>query len=95
MIKYDLDGGPEVTHTYGDGVIGGETVFVPKPDGRDEDDGWITTFVTDRREQTTELRIIDAQTMSVQARVCIPCRVPIGFHVHWVPGRGIPRIEEV
>jgi len=90
VIKYDLDGDASTEHTYGESAIGGETVFVPRPGARQEDDGWLTTFVTHRRDNVSELRVIDAQTMALQARIQMPCRVPIGFHVHWVPGHGIP-----
>jgi carotenoid cleavage dioxygenase-like enzyme len=95
VIKYDLDTGAGIHHTYGDSCVAGETVFVPRPGAREEDDGWLTTFVTDRRQARSELHIIDAQTMITEARVLMPRRVPIGFHAHWVPGKGIPREEGV
>ena len=83
-IKYDLEG-PSQTHTYGPGHVGGETVFVPRPGATDQDDGWVMAFITDRREDRSELRILDARDLSVTARVQLPRRVPVGFHAHWAP----------
>jgi carotenoid cleavage dioxygenase len=91
VIKYDYEGNPKNTHDYGDGCVGGETVFVPRPGAQAEDDGWVTTFVTNRRDSECELRIIDAKSMETQVWVLMPRRVPFGFHADWVPGRGIPR----
>ena len=86
-LRYDTDTGEQTFHHWGEDRYGGETVFVPRPGGTAEDDGWITTFVNDRKAGTTELVILDAQDMSRPpvARVCIPHRVPMGFHAHWAP----------
>ena len=78
-------GGPEeVVHTYGEGCVGGETVFVPRPGATDEDDGWVLAFVTDRPGEQSEVRVLDGATMDLVARILIPRRVPIGFHAHHV-----------
>ena len=93
VIKYDFDGGRSLFHGYGEGCVGAETVFVPRPNPRGEDDGFVMTFVTDARTGGSELVIIDALEFDAPpvARVKMPRRVPFGFHAHWVPGAGIPR----
>ena len=85
LIKYDLDTGGSITLEHGPDSIGGEAVFVPRPGATDEDDGWLTVFVTNLREQKSELHIIDARDLHVIARVQMERRIPVGFHSHWAP----------
>ena len=86
LIKYDLTSGKSLTHKFGEGRYGGEAVFVPRPNGKAEDEGWLVTFVHDTREDTSQLVVVDAQEMDSEpvARVIIPQRVPYGFHGTWV-----------
>ena len=86
IVKYDLKSNKSQTHKLGAGRYGGEAVFAPRPDGQDEDDGWLITFVRDRTEETSELVVINAQDVSSEpvARVLIPQRVPYGFHGAWI-----------
>jgi carotenoid cleavage dioxygenase len=61
---------------------------------REEEGGVLVTFVHDEGEEgdseeailgrCSEMHIIDARTMQVQARVQLPNRVPYGFHGTWV-----------
>jgi hypothetical protein len=44
-------------HSFGPGRFGGEPVFVPRPEGKDEDDGWLVTYVYD--ENTNESEVSD------------------------------------
>ena len=85
FIKYNTNTGANTHVVYGEGRIGGETVFVPRPNAQSEDDGYVTTFVRDRKQERSELVIYDAQTLDLAARVLIPRRVPFGFHAHWAP----------
>jgi carotenoid cleavage dioxygenase-like enzyme len=89
LIKYDAEGG-STFHAFG-GQVGGEAVFVPRPGGTAEDDGWMVGFTHDRAAGTSELRVVDAATMDAEpvARVVMPRRVPFGFHAAWVPGAEI------
>jgi carotenoid cleavage dioxygenase-like enzyme len=86
-LKYDLAGDARTAHAHGDGVFGGEGVFVPRAGASAEDDGWIVGFVHDRARDQSELRIVDAATMDAApvARVLLRRRVPYGFHGTWVP----------
>ena len=73
---------------HGPGRLGGEGVFVPRPDASTEDDGWLVTYVHDRAEDASELVVLDAHAFDDEpvARVLIPRRVPYGFHGTWLPG---------
>jgi len=79
-------------HHYGEGVSGQEGIFVPRPGGVKEDDGWLLVFTFDEAAAAngghhSELRIIDAQNFSgpPAARIALPQRVPYGFHGTFVP----------
>ena len=85
FIKYNTQTGVGKHVVYGEGRIGGETVFVPREGATNEDEGYVTTFVRDRRNARSELVIYDAQTLDLCAQVIIPRRIPFGFHAHWAP----------
>lgn len=88
LLKYDFKQGRSERHDHGKVRIGGEGVFVPRPNARTEDDGWLVTYVHDEAEGMSELIVIEAQDFGAPplARVQIPARVPYGFHGAWIPG---------
>ncbi|GIU84028.1 MAG: carotenoid cleavage dioxygenase [Acidimicrobiales bacterium] len=87
VAKSDIRTGTTVRHLYEEHEVCGEHVFVPDPEGSAEDDGWLMSFVVDRRDRSTDLVILDARDLGADpvARVHIPRRVPIGFHAAWIP----------
>ncbi|HQV58494.1 MAG TPA: carotenoid oxygenase family protein, partial [Ilumatobacteraceae bacterium] len=86
-IKHDLVSGTREAFDHGPHCAAGEPVFVARPDGTAEDDGWLITFVHDLAADTAELVVIDAADFSrpLVASVQLPQRVPFGFHGNWVP----------
>lgn len=63
-----------------------EPCFVPRSTAADEGDGWLLTMVGRRKENRTDLVILDARNIA-QGPVAIvkfPCRVHEGFHGAWV-----------
>ncbi|MBU7584249.1 MAG: carotenoid oxygenase family protein [Nostoc sp. TH1S01] len=86
VIKYDFHHGTAQINVFGQGRYGGESVFVARPNGTTEDDGWLMTFVHDETANTSELLVMNAQDITGEpvARVLIPQRVPYGFHAAWV-----------
>lgn len=78
-----------------EGWFAQESRFVPRNNGRSEDDGWILSYVFDESSQLdsygecianakSELWIIDAMNMKdVVARIYLPQRVPYGLHGNW------------
>ena len=85
VVKYDTVTGDAVEHFYGESEVSGEHVFAPNADGTAEDDGWLLSIVTDRATDTTDLVVLNAHDVGGDpvARICIPRRVPIGFHANW------------
>ncbi|GAA5317352.1 MAG: carotenoid oxygenase family protein [Candidatus Pelagadaptatus aseana] len=94
LIKYDNDTGQRQEYDYGPGVFGSETPFVPKQGAdrtSEEDDGYLTTFITDTNDWTSSCLIFDAKdiTQGPIAKVKLPHRIPYGFHGWWARGEDI------
>ncbi|CAN0899852.1 9-cis-epoxycarotenoid dioxygenase NCED1, chloroplastic [Linum grandiflorum] len=82
FAKVNLSTGQVEKHIYGEGKYGGEPLFLPNKSissGR-EDEGYIVAFVHDEKEWKSELQIINAMDMKVEAIIELPSRVPYGFH---------------
>ncbi|KAK6132450.1 hypothetical protein DH2020_033805 [Rehmannia glutinosa] len=81
FAKVDLSTGEVEKFFYGDEKFGGEPLFLPRdPNSEDEDDGYILAFVHDEKAWKSELQIVNAMTMKLEACVKLPSRVPYGFH---------------
>ncbi|MBM3289595.1 MAG: 9-cis-epoxycarotenoid dioxygenase, partial [Candidatus Hydrogenedentes bacterium] len=86
VIKYDTVTGAAETYAYGAHKWGGELPFAPRTNARDEDDGYLITFVYGEDDDSSELVIIDAKHVAAGPVACLPIprRVPIGYHTCWV-----------
>ena len=86
FLKYDLDTQKSLFHDLKGGQ-GSEPVFVKNPNGQDEDDGWVLSYVYRPETDTSEIVILDANAFDNEpiARIHLPVRVPAGFHGNWVP----------
>lgn len=58
----------------------GEPVFVPAPDGRNEDSGLVLSVVLDAAAGTSFLLILDAASFGEVVRARVPHHIPFGFH---------------
>lgn len=85
VVKYDNRTQSATRYDFGPGRWGSEAPFAPRPDAKDEDDGYLVSFVYDEGDGHSECVIVDASTMSEVGRVIIPQRIPNGFHACWVP----------
>ncbi|CAE5964564.1 unnamed protein product [Arabidopsis arenosa] len=79
FAKVDLSTGETQKYIYGDGKYGGEPLFMHSGDG-EEDGGYIMVFVHDEEKVKSELQIINAVNLKLEATVTLPSRVPYGFH---------------
>ncbi|MCX2818298.1 carotenoid oxygenase family protein [Haladaptatus sp. F3-133] len=70
----------EVSVWEEDSTYPSEPVFVPDPDGTDEDDGVVVSVVLDPNEETSFLLVLDASTFEETARGRVERPVPHGFH---------------
>ncbi len=84
LVKYDNLTGAKQTYYYGEHRYGSEAPFAPRDGSAGEDDGYLVTFVTDEREQRSEVQILDASdiTKGPVARVLLPQRVPARLPRH-------------
>ncbi|KAF8408862.1 hypothetical protein HHK36_004931 [Tetracentron sinense] len=81
IAKVDLSTGEVNKFIYGDCRYGGEPFFVPRdPNSEKEDDGYILAFVHDEKTSKSEILIINAINLQLEASVKLPSRVPYGFH---------------
>eukprot|EP00928_Gymnodinium_smaydae_P027834 TRINITY_DN21398_c0_g3_i1.p1 TRINITY_DN21398_c0_g3~~TRINITY_DN21398_c0_g3_i1.p1 ORF type:complete len:1077 (+),score=141.89 TRINITY_DN21398_c0_g3_i1:62-3292(+) len=90
FVKFDLREEKVVGKVdYGPTSFGGEAYFVPKPGGKDEDDGWLMDIVYDKASESSDLRMWDAKSIGPSsndaiARVKLPHRIPYGVHANFL-----------
>ncbi|GLT59193.1 hypothetical protein SLA2020_320270 [Shorea laevis] len=90
FAKVDLFTGEIKKHIYGHSRFGGEPFFLPRdPNSENEDDGYILAFVHDEKTWKSELQIVNAMTLQVEASVKLPSRVPYGFHGTFVEAKDL------
>ncbi|KAG6477892.1 zeaxanthin 7,8(7',8')-cleavage dioxygenase, chromoplastic-like [Zingiber officinale] len=69
---------------FGRGCFGGEPLFVPKGERKDEaeDEGYLVSYVHDEDRGESRFLVMDAQSpeLEIVAEVLLPRRVPYGFH---------------
>jgi beta-carotene 15,15'-monooxygenase len=71
-----------------EGMYASEAVFVPNPEGTEEDDGVIlSNVVSSDPEQLPFLLILDAKTFKETARAEIDSRLSYCFHAHFFQGK--------
>ncbi len=89
VIKHDLDRGTSEVYSFGPGRAAMEPVFVPRPGGTAEDDGWLLAYVHDARTDRADVVVLEAGDITAGpiATVHLPVRVPFGFHGSWAPDR--------
>jgi carotenoid cleavage dioxygenase len=61
-----------------------EFVFVAKKGAVAEDDGYLVGYTVCNGAESSNLVILDAQTMALVCRLKLPQRVPHGFHGCWI-----------
>lgn len=62
-----------------------ESIFVPFPDAKNEDDGWLLVLVYDASIHNSYLAILDARDLTKQpiAKLNLKHHIPHGFHGSW------------
>lgn len=86
ILKYDRQTGARTSIEFGRGRSPGEPVFVPAAGAKNEDDGYLMTFVYDAATDASRFVVMDARTMDTTpvASIELP-RIPNGFHGSWIP----------
>ncbi|CAM8992050.1 unnamed protein product [Rhodiola kirilowii] len=93
FAKVNLSTGEVKKYIYGEEKYGGEPLFLPANNNISgaEDEGHILTFVHDEKNWKSELHIINAMTMKVEAIVKLPSRVPYGFHGTFIGAKDLEK----
>lgn len=62
------------------GSTSGEPVFISSPQSNEEDAGVIAAVIFNKNLNTSELLLLDAETMEEIARAAAPLKIPLGLH---------------
>ena len=87
LLKRDMKTGEEQFWSAGPRGFGGEPLFVARPNGDAEDDGWVLLWIYNAEHNRTELAIFDAQKISdgPVAKLNLKHHVPYGLHGSFTP----------
>ncbi len=85
VLRHDLAAGATLVRHLGPGRDASEFCFVAAEGATDEADGVLMGYVFDRDRGSSELVLLDAETLEDVASVHLPARVPVGFHGSWNP----------
>ena len=83
--RLDLDSGRTDAWDQGDGLPASEPIFVPRPDGTEEDDGWLVAHVYDPARGATDAVVLDARDLAA-GPLCtahLPVNAGLTFHGAW------------
>jgi carotenoid cleavage dioxygenase len=85
FVKHDLDTGESWTVALEPGRYASEPVFAPRIDARDEDDGYLLSFVMDQNTGVSECLLIDARHFDAGpvCRIALPHQLCSGTHACW------------
>ncbi|MDE0114982.1 MAG: carotenoid oxygenase family protein [Albidovulum sp.] len=82
VVKRDLAGASAEKFDFGPGTVVEEHVFVPSPEGRFEDDGWLVGTFLEHGKGVSGVTVFDARQVSAGpvATAWLPYPLPLGFH---------------
>lgn len=85
ILKLDLETGTQQLWTAAPTGYVGEPVFVPRPDGTREDDGWLLVMMYDGARDRSAVVILDATdlTKGAIATLHLTHHIPYGLHGSW------------
>ncbi|WP_347269162.1 carotenoid oxygenase family protein [Streptomyces sp. CB01881] len=88
VVKYDrVTGARRIRRIgrIGDARLPSEAVFVPAAGATGEDEGYLLTVVSDLKQDSSQLLVLDASGLDNVATVHLTRRVPGGIHGSWIP----------
>jgi carotenoid cleavage dioxygenase-like enzyme len=85
FVKHDLATGKSWELDLSPNRYASEAPFAPRLGARDEDDGYLISFVTDENTHTSECIVIDAKRFAdgPVCRIGLPHKICSGTHAHW------------
>ena len=88
LVKHDFESGESWQLDFGEERYGSEAPFAPRVNSKDEDDGYIVSFITDMKADRSECILIDAKDIEAGpvCRIILPHRICSGTHATWADG---------
>ena len=85
ILKIDLTTEERESHSFAPAGYVSEPIFVPKPNAKKEDEGWVLTLVYDGSKHRSTLAILDGQNIAGEAIALLHLRhhIPYGLHGSW------------
>jgi all-trans-8'-apo-beta-carotenal 15,15'-oxygenase len=83
IVKLDLVTKESQICSFAPRGFAGEPIFVPKPRGVAEDEGWLLEMIYDAEYHRSDLVILDAQNLEPVARLHLNNHIPYGLHGSW------------
>ena len=96
LIKKDMKTGEEQLWSAAPRGFGGEPLFVARPSGKAEDDGWVLLWIYNATDDRTELTIFNAQNITSGPVATLKLRhhIPYGLHGSFVSKYFGPKVAE-
>jgi len=85
IAKLDVETKQAQTYSFAPRGFVGEPVFVPRPGGTAEDDGWVLVMVFNAARDRSEVVVLAAQDLRPVAMLPLKHHVPYGLHGCFVP----------
>ena len=91
LVKHDLANRTSEEYEFGPGRFGSEAPFAPRINAKDEDDGYLVSFIADLETDKSECVLIDAKNIAAGpvCRIILPERICSGTHSVWASGDDI------
>ena len=91
LVKHDLDTGTSTQFDFGPDRYGSEAPFAPRLGAKDEDDGYLISYITDMKTNRSECAVIDAKNIAAGpvCRIFLPHRISSGTHATWASAADI------
>jgi len=92
VLKLDLETGDRQIYSVAPRGFGGEPLFVPRPGGEAEDDGWILILVYEADRHRSSLHILDARDIEAGpiAKLNLRGHIPYALHGSFTPEVFLP-----
>jgi carotenoid cleavage dioxygenase len=90
-VKHDLDTGESWSVDLGPDCYASEAPFAPRIGAKDEDDGYLVTFIIDEAKGQSEAWLIDCKRFAhgPVVRLRLPHKIASGTHSCWAPGPAV------
>lgn len=91
LIKHDLETGATQRYEFGDEIYASEAPFVPRENAKDEDDGYLVSFLTDMKRDRSSCVLLDAKNIEAGpvCEIVLPHRICSGTHACWASDQQI------